>query len=79
MADLQNLVITELGPGAVNTTRATISCQVTDSATGAVIADYTGANAITFPGVIRDLTTEQRQVLLWETARLVAEMKAGIR
>lgn len=78
MADLQNFTITPLGNANVNVPRATISCTVTDSMTGAVIADFTGANVINWPGVISTLTAAQRRELIDLIANYLVLVKAGL-
>jgi hypothetical protein len=55
-----------IGPGAVQTVRATISGKVTDSQTGATIFDATGANALAFPAVLSSLPADRQLFLLRE-------------
>ena len=50
MPDLQNFAVTPAAGGQVTMPSWTISFQVCDSKTGAVLADHTGGNALTFPG-----------------------------
>ena len=64
MPDLQNFTVTAIGSASVNVPRFTISGQITDSRTGAVLRDFTGANAITFPNVLGTLTAAQRLKVL---------------
>lgn len=40
--------------------------------------DFTGANAITFPGEMANRTEDQRQAILQIIARMLIEMKAGV-
>lgn len=78
MADLMNFSITPLGPGAVQTIRATIEGKVLDSETQAVLFDFTGANAIAFPAALRDLTQSQQDSITAMVAQKVLLAKAGL-
>lgn len=64
MPDFQNLTVTTQGSANVNVPRFTVECTINDSTTGAVLADYTGANAIQFPGILATLTGPQRRAIL---------------
>mgnify|MGYP001575059924 FL=1 len=78
MPDLQNFSITPMAAANINVPRATISAQITDSQTGEVLADFTGGNALTFPGVLTTLTAAQRQELINLIATTIVFMKAGL-
>ncbi len=78
MPDLSNFVITPLAAANVNVPRATISCVVKNSQTGAIIADFTGANEISFPGVITTLTGPERLELAKMVATWLVFKKAGL-
>lgn len=78
MPDLQNFTVTAQAAANINVPRFTISCTVTDSQTGAVLADFTGANAITFPGVLTTLTAQQRRDLLDLIVTKIIFQKAGL-
>ncbi len=78
MPDLQNFAITPLGAANVNVPRATIEALVTDSQSGAVLADFTGANALNWPGVVSTLTGAQRLVLAEMVANWLIFVKAGL-
>lgn len=61
MPDLQNFSVTKIANQTItNAPRYQISCLVTNSTTGAVIRDFTGANAITFPQVLGQLSEAER-------------------
>lgn len=61
MPDLQNFSVVRNGSATINNApRYTISCQVTNSQTGALIRNFTGANALTFPQVLGNLTEAER-------------------
>jgi len=64
MPDIRNLVITPQTSANVNVPRATISCTIHDSKTGAQLFDFTGANAVAFPGILSTLTAADRLELL---------------
>lgn len=78
MADLQALSVTALGSASVNVPRATISALVTDSQTGAILADFTGANAIAFPAVLAQLTAAQRRDLIDLVVPWLVRTRAGL-
>lgn len=63
MADLVNFSVTRSGTQSVSLPKATISCQVVDSTTGALIADLTGANAIVFPAALGNLSASDKSEL----------------
>jgi hypothetical protein len=77
MPDLQKFKITPLAATNVNVPRATIEGQICDSTTGALLHDFTGANALTFPGVLTTLTVEQRRVLVERLASWLLMVKGG--
>jgi hypothetical protein len=62
--DLVNFTITPLASANVNVPRATVSGQAVDSTTGALLQDFTGANAVQFPLVLASLTGAERLELL---------------
>ena len=65
MPDIQNFSVTALSNANVNVPRWSIECRVVESrAGGAVLADFTGGNAITFPNVLGQLTAADRQEIL---------------
>ena len=78
MPDLQQFTITSLSSANVNVPRARIEARVVDSQTGALIADLTGANAITFPGVLTQLTVDQRRELIELVATWLIQVRAGV-
>ena len=78
MADLQNFSVSAGGTVSVNVNQFTVSCQVVDSATGALIADFTGGNSLVWPNVLATLTAVQRRFLLGKITNDIIFMKAGI-
>ena len=80
MPDLQNFSITNLSATNVNMPRFRIECQVTDSQTGAVLVDLTGASAIIFPHDLPSLftTTEDRREFVRDLAHILIRQKTGI-
>lgn len=68
MPDLQQFSVARNGTATLtNAPRWTISFQVCDSQTGAVIRDFTGANSFTFPQVFAqfDAATQDAMVAKW--------------
>ncbi len=79
MPDLLNFSITPLAAVNVNVPRASIAATVVDSGNqNIVLADFTGANALNFPGVISTLTAAQRQELIQMIANWLIFTKAGL-
>ena len=64
MPDLTSFSITPLASAPVTVPRATISGKVINPITKAVLADFTGANALTFPNVLGSLTAAERLELV---------------
>ena len=80
MADLQEFSVTRNGNVNVgSTSRYDISARITDSDTGAIIQDYTGANILIWPTVLATLTEAQREVFIRDSAILIVHLKAGLR
>lgn len=73
MPDLKNLTITAGGTVTPTLQQFTVSVQVTNSQTGAVLADFTGANVLVWPNVLATLTVTQRRELIervmWDVIR----------
>lgn len=80
MPDLQNFSITPLSNASVNVPRFRIECQITNSQTGAVINDYTGANAIIFPADLAAIlpTAAERREFIDHLAHYLIRKKAGL-
>ena len=79
MPDLQNFVIAgqpDFNPG-VPIARVKFSCQVTNSQTGAVELDLTGANAVDFVFRVQGFTQAQHKKLANFIAHKIIAMKAG--
>lgn len=81
--NLQNFTVVRNGTVNIqNAPRYTITGQLqdTDPATGLprIVADFTGANAITFPGELANRTPEERDFLIQRLSRTLIEMKAGV-
>jgi hypothetical protein len=83
MANLQQFAVTRNGSVTINNfPRYTITGRLEDvnPETGLyeATADFTGANAITFPGELANRTPEQRDAIIMVIARMLVEMKAGV-
>lgn len=62
--DFQQFSITRLAAAQLTVPRWSIALQVTDSQTGALVKDFTGANAVVFPNVLGQLSnTEQDEMV----------------
>lgn len=80
MPDMQDFLITSMTSANVNVPRFRIECQITDSQTGAVLQDLTGANAIVFPtdlGAIFPTAAEKRE-FIDTLAHYLVRKKAGL-
>ncbi len=79
MASLQEYVVTDTGrkniPGSMPT--FTIAGKVYDNA-GTLVADFTGANAISFPAVVATLTDAEIATLKQMVAMWLILTKAGL-
>jgi len=62
--NIDQFSITPLASASVNVPRAQVEGRLLDDATGAVIADFTGANAVIFPNVLSNLTAAERLEVL---------------
>lgn len=79
MADLLQFKITALGQANVNVHRATIEALIVDSNNQqSVLADFTGPNALNFPGVISTLTAADRAEFAQMVATWLLLRKAGL-
>lgn len=79
MPDLTNYSITRSGNTiAANIPEFVISGQLVNSQSGALIADFSGANAIRFPQVWATLTVAQRQTLIEKIARDLIAVVTGL-
>jgi len=79
MPDILNYSVTVLGAANVNVPRATIAARVVDSSNQSIVlADFTGGNALNWPGVLTTLTATQRQQLIDMVATTIILMRAGL-
>lgn len=80
MADLQNFSITPLANASVTVPRFRIECTITDSQTGAVLQDFTGANAINFPADLGSIfpTAAEKREFIDQLAHYLVRKKAGL-
>lgn len=78
MPDLQDFRILNRAGVTVNVPRFTIEAKIVDSQTGAVLADFTGLNAVEFPVVLTLLTPTQRRDLIEQLAQQILYMRAGL-
>ncbi len=79
MADMLQFKITPLGAVSASIPRAQIEALVVDSANqSSVIADFTGVNALIFPGVITTLSAADRLELAQMIAGWLVNKKAGV-
>lgn len=77
MAVLQQFATTIGASKSVSVPQVTITA-VVYSNDGALLADFTGANALLFPNVLTSLTAAQRQALVDQIAQAIVLMRAGL-
>ncbi len=58
--------------------RHQLSGVLTDPRTGAILADFTGANVVNFPDVLLSLTVAQRRALLDLVLNWLLHTRAGL-
>ena len=80
MPDLQQYQLTPLSNASLTVPRFQIECVVTDSQSGAVLFDFTGANAIVFPRDLLTLypTAAERRAFADLIANELIRKKAGL-
>jgi len=78
MADINGLTVTALGAAAVTMPRFQIECVLTNPRTGAIVADFTGANAVLFPAVLGNLTAAQRREFLDMVLSWMLHTRGGV-
>lgn len=76
--NFEQFSITPRAAANVNVPRADIACIVRDQQTNQILADFTGANVLTFPGVILTLSNDQRRELAEMIAQWLVRTKAGL-
>lgn len=77
MPDLQQHAVTFAGTTTLTVPHFTVAARVTNSQTGALIADLTGANAIDFVVRVQGWTQAQHQALVQQLAPLILQIAAG--
>lgn len=78
MPDIANLTVTVGTAASISAQRFTIECQVLDSDTGGVLADFTGANALQWPNVLASLTGAQRRAMIEAIMFRIIRQRAGL-
>lgn len=79
MADLMGFSVTKVGTVQATIPVVTISCTVVDSADQSkVLADFTGANAISFPTVWKTLSADEKDEFADMVADWLIRTKAGL-
>lgn len=78
MPDFQNFAVTRENVATITTQTHQISGQITDSADGHLIADFTGPNALDWPGCLSTLTPADQDAIVNNLAQELLERKAGI-
>ena len=77
MPDLKDFSVVRSGTATLtNAPKWTISFQVCDSTTGAVLRDFTGANAFTFPQVFASFSTADQDDIVAQICMLLIRKKA---
>lgn len=77
MADRQQFTVTLGNNVNVAMPSAVIAGKITDSTSGAVLSDFTGANAIQFPQIVSTLTAAQKRQLVDLLVDFLVNVKTG--
>lgn len=78
MPDFQQFRLAAQADSNLTVARITIEGQITDSKTGAVLFDFTGANAVVFALRVQGFTVAQHRQLAEQVAQDILRMKAGL-
>lgn len=78
MPDLTNYKVTAQADASLTVARVNVEAKVIDDTTRAVIADFTGANAIQFAVRVPGWTAIQHRELVEEIAHWLIRKKAGL-
>jgi hypothetical protein len=79
MVMLQQYAVTRNGTVNINNfPRYTITAQVIGDDGTTVLADFTGANALSFPAVLSTLTAQQRDDFIAMIAIWIVRVRAGL-
>lgn len=76
MPDLQNHAVTRVAPGNINTPRHAVTGQLVEGQ--AVVADFTGENAIRWPDVLATLSVAQQDAIIADIKIRLINMAAGL-
>ena len=77
--DFQDFAITPAATASIAAMpRFTISCRLTDSVTGETLRDFTGANTLTFPDMLKVLNATQREEFVRMAALWIINARAGL-
>ena len=75
--DLWDYSIVKLSSANVNVPRWTISARICKTGTKETIIDLTGANAVSFPAILKTLTAEQQEELIRMIAEYLIRLRYG--
>jgi hypothetical protein len=78
MPDLNNFAVTRTDAANINVPTHQFAATVTDSSTGATIADFTGPNVISWPSVLATLSPVQQDQIAQQIAQKIVLIKAGL-
>ena len=78
MADLQQFSITRLANATLNVPRWSVAGLITDSKSGAVLADFTGGNAVIFPTILGTLSAAQQDAFVAEVINDLLHKRFGV-
>jgi len=76
MADFQQFSVSRKLAATINTQTHELAGRIEEG--GEVIADYTGGNALQWPGVLNELSPEQQDEIVHSLAQTVMLLKAGL-
>ena len=78
MPDFQQFSVTRTTAASMTVPRWTIELKITDSQTGALLRDFTGANALSFPAILGQLTNAQQDEFVFNAVEWLIRKRAGL-
>jgi hypothetical protein len=78
MPDFQQFAITRQANRNLNVPTWSVELLITDSQTGVVLRDFTGANALSFPQILGQLTAAQQDEFVSRVIQMLILWRAGL-
>lgn len=78
MPDFQQFSVTRSGTANLTVPTWAVEVKITDSKTGATVRDFTGANALSFPQILGQLTAAQQDEFVAASMNWLIRKRAGL-